>query len=237
VAYRDEDGKGERIRKFLSALIFPTWILIMALAGFYTPTLLMKLPFLQVRELVIEGNRTLKKEEIEKTVKSLEGNLMKLKSEDLLTALNDRSEGRVRRVFLKKDFGLKGVSLRVLIEERIPVAKMRVGNYTVVVDGEGFTFPPRGREEKGLPLIITRDPDRVVTNFGSFYRNVLSHINGVKRIYIGEDRTVLRLKNKTLILPALELIPDNISERIKMIYNLPQERVDLRYDRFILVRN
>jgi len=237
VAYGDTQGKGEKVRKLLSALVFPAWITIMALAGFYTPSLILKLPFFQVSKIIVEGNVTLKEEEIIKTVMRMEPNLMKLKSDDLLFALNEKSNGRVRKVFLSKDFGLGGVALRVRVEERIPVARINTNKGVLLIDKDGYTFPPTGKEGRKLPLVITGNMDSLITGFSKLYEAVLKSNLPVKKIYVKNDRITVKLPGKVVTLPSLQLLPANISERFKMIYNLPQEIVDLRYDRFILVRN
>jgi len=46
------------------------------------------------------------------------------------------------------------------------------------------------------------------------------------------------LNTTKLILPPLEDLPDNLSARVKTVYNLFRNgnKVDLRYSKFILVR-
>jgi len=237
VAYGDTDGKGEKVRKVLSALIFPAWITFMALAGFYVPALMMKLPFFQVSTVQIEGTRSIDRKEVRDLVQSMEGNLLKLRSDDLLTALNEKTHGRVRAVYLSKDFGLRGVALKVRIEERIPVAKMKLKGKTYLIDKEGFLFPPLKGEDQGVPLIVTKDPERVLNNFKKLYAGVLSSDVGIKKIFVRGDGILVKMPKKTVFLPPVELIKDSVSARLKMIYNLPEGKVDLRYDRFILVRN
>ncbi len=237
MAYGDTDGKGEKVRKVLSALIFPAWITFMALAGFYIPTLMMKLPVFKVNSVKIEGTRTIDKNEVRELIQSLEGNLLKLQSDDLLIALNSKTQGRVKAVYLSKDFGLKGISLRVRIEERIPVAKINVKGKTYLIDREGFLFPPAKGEKPTVPSIITRDTERVVKNFERLYSGVLSAGVEVKKLLIRNESVIVKLRDREAILPSIELIKDSVSARLKMIYNFPKGKVDLRYDRFILVRN
>ena len=237
MAYGDTDGKGEKVRKVLSALIFPAWITFMALAGFYIPTLMMKLPLFQVNGLEIEGTRVIDSREVRSLIQSMEGNLLKLRSEDVLMALNSKTQGRVKAVYLSKDFGLRGVSLKVKIEERVPVAKLKVKGKTYLIDREGFLFPPLKGEKAQVPTIVTRDPERVVRNFKRLYNGVLSSCVEVKKILIGNESVIVKLRGREAVLPSIELIKDSVSARLKMIYNFPKGKVDLRYDRFILVRN
>ena len=237
MAYGDTDGKGEKVRKVLSALIFPAWITFMALAGFYIPTLMMKLPFFQVNGLEVEGTRVIESREVRSLIQSMEGNLLKLRSDDLLVALNSKTHGRVKAVYLSKDFGLRGVSLKIKIEERIPVAKLKVKGKTYLIDREGFLFPPLKGEKADVPSIVTRDPERVVQNFKNLYSGVFASGVKVDKVIIGNESVIVKLRNRVAILPSIELIKESASARLKMIYNFPKGKVDLRYDRFILVRN
>ena len=69
------------------------------------------------------------------------------------------------------------------------------------------------------------------------YRKVLLSGPPVKEVGIHEDKVILYLENKEVILPPIDALPDNVSQRLKIIYNLKEEKVDLRFGRFILVRN
>ncbi len=237
MAYADTEGKGNRIFKLLSGMVFPTWILFMAFLGFYTPSLLLKLPFLQVKEIKVEGLNKVKEEIVQKAVKELEGNLLILKDEDLQRVLEQETKGRVKRVFLSKNFGFDGAVLKVRVQERKPVARIFTKKGVMLVGEDGTLFPPVGEEGKSLPVLSFYRGEGVPPDFEGFYQKVLSACREVRKIRFEQDRTIIEAKGKTLFLPPYELIPDAITARIRMAYNLPDGVVDLRYDRFILVSN
>ncbi len=218
-------------------MVFPTWILFMAFLGFYTPSLLLKLPFLQVKEIRVEGLKKVEVATVERAVRELEGNLLKLRDEDLREVLEERTHRRVKDVFLSKDFGLDGAVLRIKVLERTPVARILTRKGVMLVGEDGVLFPPKRGEGKDLPLISSHSGEKVLLSFGEFYSKVLSACREVRKVRFEEDRTVIEARGKTILLLPYELIPDSITPRIRIAYDLPEKVVDLRYDRFILVSN
>ena len=230
-------SRGNRARKLFSLILFLSWISFMAFAGFFVPSFLTQLPFFQIKRVEVKGNYRIPFEEVKEAVEGLSGNLMKLKGSQLRNLLNARFENRVKRVELRRRFTREGIVLEVSIEERVPVAKLRLGGSYRLLDKEGVIFKPLGEEGKDLVEIRTYDKDALVEGFTKLYEEVISLRIPVKTILIRRDKVILELESKRIVLPPLEFFSDNISERLRMIYNFPQEKVDLRYDRFILVRN
>jgi len=233
-----KNKESSRSRKLFSALLIGSWFGFMAVAGFFIPSFLTQLPLFRIKEVAVEGNRGVEFALIKETIEEMSTDLFSLSEEDLLSVLHVRSKGRVKRVFLSKEFGLDGVTLRVRIVEREPVAKVPLGEGYLLIDAEGVLFKPAtGDKTAPLTIVRTYDIDLLQEHFPRLYRLVLSLGLPLRQVSVRRDRVILRMPRKVVVLPPLELMPEGISRRIKMIYNLPEEKVDLRYDRFILVRN
>ncbi len=221
-------------RKVTSALLFTAWITFMALAGFFIPSFLSDLPFLRIKEIRVEGNTTLDLNTVKSAIYSFDG-ILRLEEEKILSVLNERTGGRVKRVFVSREFTPKGISVRIRIEERKPVAKVRLGKYFSFIDEEGVTFP--AYEKKDLPEIVAYDLEILRRNFPKLYRAIRSSGLEVDLIRVLRDRTEILSGKRVLILPPLDLMPDNVAERLRIVYNFREGKIDLRFDRFILVRN
>ncbi len=229
--------KFQKIRKLFSLFLLVFWIGLIAFASFSAPAFLGRLPFFKVKEIIVEGNEYVSLSAVRKTVADLEENLLTLKEENFLSALNIRTEGRVKTVFINRSFGLDGISLNIKIVERKPIAKIKIGKGYLLIDAEGVLFKPMGEDLKKLPLLKVYNFD-ILKKHISHLANILKTSNlTVNYIDIKKDKILLRTSKRTVILPPLELLSENVSYRLKMIYNLQEKEVDLRYDRFILVRN
>lgn len=226
-----------KAQKLFSLILFTSWISFMAFAGFFAPSFLAQLPFFKVKQIELNGNEKISFEEIKSIVEELSTNLVKLNEENITDALNARFKNRVKRVYMTKSLGLDGMRIKVKVVERKPVAKLKFGQNYLLIDKEGSLFPPLEGEDKGLIEIQAYDMDLLKAHFEKLYSEVISMNLPIKHIYIRRDSIILNLVSKQIILPPLELLPDNISGRLKMIYNFQEETVDLRYGRFILVRN
>jgi len=224
-------------RRIFTALLISSWFGFMALAGFFIPSFLSQLPLFRVKEIVVEGIDRIDVSLIRETIEEMETDPLFLEEEELLSVLSIRSQGRIKKVFLSKDLGLEGISLRIRVVERKPVARVLFGGGQFLIDAEGVLFKPLAGDPSDLPLITTYDLDVLQEHFPRFYTLILSFRLPVERILVKKDRVIVKMEGKTVILPPLDTLPDAVSDRIKMIYNFQEEKVDLRYDRFILVRN
>ncbi len=229
--------KHDRAKHLFSVILFTAWIGFMATAGFFIPSFLPQIPIFQIREVVIKGNRVINFEDIKPVIEELGTNLVNLNETQIRKELNARFKGRIKRVYLEKEFHLNGMTLNITIEERVPVAKVKLGKSYVLIDREGIMFKPLGDDLKELPEIRTYDIEELKDNFRKLYRNVFSLDLDLKRVYVKRDRTVLQLRTKKVILPPIGSLSEEVSSRLKLIYNFPEEVVDLRYGRFILVKN
>ena len=226
-----------RGNRFFSYLLFASWIGFMALAGFFAPSFIAQLPPFKIKEVVVKGNRSIDFESIKSVLEELGSDLRRLNEEEILISLNTQFKNRVKKVYMSRSLGFDGTTLNLRIVERKPVAKLKVGRSTMLIDPEGELFLPVKGEDLNLVEVRTYDIEVLKNNFAKLYKNVLSLGLPIKAIKVKRDRVVLVLDSKEVILPPLELLPRNISGRLKMVYNLSEEKVDLRYDRFILVRN
>jgi len=231
---KKERSRGKRL--FAALLIF-SWFGIMALAGFFMSSLITQIPLFRVKEIVVEGNKRVDFELVKEIIEETGESVLSTTKEELLSALKVRTGDRIKEVFLSREFGFEGITLRIRLVEREPVARVAFGKGYLLTDAEGVFFTPLPGDPANLPLIKTYDMDILREHFPRLYRMVFLSNIPVRTVIVKKNSTLLVLSDKILILPPLELLPEGISDRIKMIYNLPEERVDLRYDRFILVRN
>jgi len=209
----------------------------MGAAGFFVPSFLTRLPQLQLRKVEISGNYSVPFEEIKVAVEELSKNLLKLRESELENLLNTRFGNRIREVKLKRSFTAEGIVLKVAVEERHPVARLKLGNSYKLVDRDGVVFKPLKGEGEGLVEVTAYDLDLLKETFPTLYNEVLSLGLPLRRVLIRKSDILLELEKKRVLLPPARSLPSGISERLRMIYNIPQEEVDLRYDKFILVRN
>ncbi len=232
-----EKGKNIRGRRLFSAFLFCAWLTFMALAGFFIPSFLSDLPLLQIREITVEGNRTIDMDTVRSAIYSVEGSVFKLSEDQILSVLNERTGGRVKRVFVTKNVSIRGISIRIRIQERVPVAKVRSGSTYIFIDEEGKTFPAYDLRSGNLPEVVTHDLKVLEENFPKLYRSVKGSGIRVSLIKVLKDRTILVSGRRQIILPPIDLLPDNVVDRLRMVYNFREGKIDLRFDRFILVRN
>ncbi len=227
----------ERARKLFSVALFFSWISFMAVAGFFVPSFLVQLPLFQIKKIEVEGNREITLEEVRSAIRETGSNLIGLGEKELRDTLNRRFGNRIEKVFLSRSFTPEGVVLRIRLEERVPVVKVKLGRGYLLMDAKGNLFNSGKTNVEGLPELRTFDINVLRENFSDLYRKVLSVDLPIKRVVVHKDRIVLELPGKEVLLPPLQSLPDNLSVRLLMVYNFPQEKVDLRYDRFILVGN
>ncbi len=226
-----------RVQKLFSAILFASWIGFMAFAGFLAPSFLAQLPFFRIKQIELSGNEKISFEDVKSVVEELSTSLTGLNEESILNALNTKFKNRIKKVYVTRELGIDGMNVKLRLVERTPVAKLKLGQSYLLVDKEGVTFPPLEGEGEKLVELRTYDMDILRTHFRKLYEGVISTNLPIKTVYINRDSVVLIMNSKKVILPPLEVLPANISARLKMIYNFPEEKVDLRYGRFILVRN
>ncbi len=228
-------GKGKELTSYLAVFF---WVSLVAFASFFIPSFLTYLPFFKLKEIKVDGNTYIDFSLIKPVVEDLSYNILKLNEDDIEKALNDRLGNSVERVILKKSYTSEGLVLELRIKERKPVARLKTGSGYVFVDRKGEIFvPPRGFEKIKVPLVVSDSPERLKENFGRIYRYILSSAMPIKKVVLKGDRTIVEGVSKRVILPPAENISDKVFSRLNLIYNFPQENVDLRYSRFILVRN
>jgi len=224
-------------KRFFSVILFSSWISFMAVAGFFVPSFLTQFPMFKVKRVVIEGNDKIPFESVKSVIRELSTNLLKLNGEELKESLNAKFGGRVKAVLLSKDLSVEGITLKVKLVERRPVAKIRIGKEFLLVDKDGNLFYPLNDDLSKLVELRTYDLRVVRNHFSKLQESVLSTTLPIKLVEIKRDRVLLYLRDKKVVLPPIELLSENVSSRLKLIYNFPEGNVDLRYRRFILVRN
>lgn len=191
----------------------------------------------QIKEVVVEGNEKIPLESVKTVIEELSGNLLRLNGTELKESLNGKFGGRVKEVFVSKNIGVDGIRIKVEVVERSPVAKVRVGKELLLIDEEGNLFYPMGDDLKKLVELRTYDLQVLGKNFTKLREEILSSGLPIQQIDIRRDKILLHIKEKEIILPPIDLLSENVSSRLKLIYNFPEGNVDLRYGRFILVRN
>ncbi len=226
-----------KLRRLFSQTMVVFWFILVAVAGFYTPYLLVHLPAFKIKEVVVEGNEKIKSSYIVSSVMRLSNNVLSLNGDNLKELLNKSFGGRVEAVDLKRHISFNGTRVHVRVKEREAVAKVKVGNSWLLIDRNGNLFKPLGENLELLPSIEAHSIEALKEGFEILYREVFSLELPVKKIRILEDKAVLIFPDKLVFIPPLDLLSPEVSERLKIVYNLKAEKVDLRYGRFILVRN
>ncbi len=234
--------KGKKYKKSIAQSIFSkfmllAWLCFIAFASFHAPSFLAQTPIFKVKEVIVEGNDKIDFHSVKEVVESLGKSILTLTEKNIQESLNKKFAGRVEKVRLNRELSTQGVKVHITIKERRPVAKLKLGASTYLVDAKGIIFKPMSDEGKGLTTITTYSLSALEKNFKGLYEGILSSGLPLRKVEIHKDKIVLLLKNKEVILPPIDMLPDNISRRLKIIYNLKGEKVDLRFRRFILVRN
>jgi len=229
--------RNSKAEKIFSVFLFSSWISFMAIAGFFIPSFLTQLPMFQIKEVVVEGNEKIPLESVKTVIEELSGNLLRLNGTELKESLNGKFGGRVKEVLVSKDIKMDGIRIKVEVVERSPVAKVRVGEEFLLIDDEGDLFYPMDDDLKKLVELRTYDLQVLEKNFTKLRREILSSGLPIQQIDIRRDKILLHINEKEIILPPIDLLSENVSSRLKLIYNFPEENVDLRYGRFILARN
>ena len=178
---KKKPSRGNRAGRLFSLLLFSSWIGFMAVASFFLPSFLGQLPLFQIKQVEIDGNYRIPFEYIRDVVVDLNGNLMSLRSSELEKLLNAKFENRVKKVELKKKFTSKGIVLEVRIEERVPVAKLKLGRSYRLLDKEGVIFKPIGDEGKDLVEVKAYDKGILSKSFPRLYDEVLSLVFLLRR--------------------------------------------------------
>jgi len=234
---RRKSYKENKIKTIFSRLMLLAWLGFVAFASFHLPTFLAQTPIFKIKEIVVEGNQKIDTSMVRVIAEELGKNLLALNEKNIEKHLNKVFAGRVEDVVLKREFSSEGVKVYITLKERRPVAKLKLGASTYLIDKNGVIFKPIGKEGKELVTITTYSLSILRDHFESLYRKVLLSGLPVKEVEIHEDKVILYLGNKEVILPPIDALPANVSRRLKIIYNLKEEKVDLRFGRFILVRN
>lgn len=222
------------IKNVGSVLLVSAWLGLMGLAGYILSYPLSH--FLGVKHVEVENAGFLPFSAIRF---ALEGyDLLSLEADEVEDILRERFGDRIKSVKVRRRYTFSGAILKIEVEERTPVARLKLGKGYLLIDSEGYTFRPMGDEGKNLPYVATYDKELLFKNFTRLYDEVLSLGLPVKEVRVKPRGVLVVLNTTKLILPPLEDLPDNLSARVKMVYNLFKNgsKVDLRYSKFILVR-
>ncbi len=232
-------GKGDkRLKKFVGYVAVISWFVSMAFMGFYFPSFVDNSPIFKVSRVDIEGNNLIPESEIRPIVERLGNNWLLLSKEHILNILRRHTGNAIEDILIEKSFSTNGVSLKVKLKERKPVAVISIEGHLSLLDKNGELFPVKYVDVESYPVIYTTHLNKQF--FPNFYTYVMRELDNLelREVYISEDKVTLYMGkgNKLkVILPPIEFINSTVSERLKILYNLNEGIVDLRYSKFILL--
>jgi len=189
---------------------------------------IIKLPFLKVNSIVLEGISPGEAERIKPLLRSLGKSLIFLNEEKLLVKVNEQLQNRFKKLEINRKFTKEGINLAIRFTRRKAIAKAFIGREVYLLSKEGKIF----RDE-------TQDVKKVIYLRGINYfdKRIIKLLDYADRIYVYKNTIKLKLEDKTVLLPlnfsTREL--NLLDSAIKITDNIYKE-VDLRYKRFILLR-
>ncbi|WP_461831624.1 cell division protein FtsQ/DivIB [Aquifex sp.] len=189
---------------------------------------IIKLPFLKLNSIVLEGISPGEAERIKPLLRSLGKSLIFLNEEKLLVKVNEQLQNRFKKLEINRKFTKEGVDLAIRFTRRKAIAKAFIGREVYLLSKEGKIF----RDE-------TQDVKKVIYLKGINYldKRIIKLLDYADRIYVYKNTIKLKLEDKTVLLPlnfsTREL--NLLDSAIKITDNIYKE-VDLRYKRFILLR-
>ena len=189
---------------------------------------IIKLPFLKLNSVVLEGISPGEAERIEPLLRSLGKSLIFLNEEKLLVKVNEQLQNRFKKLEINRKFTKEGINLAIRFTRRKAIAKAFIGREVYLLSKEGKIF----RDE-------TQDVKKFIYLRGINYfdKRIIKLLDYADRIYVYKNTIKLKLEDKTVLLPlnfsTREL--NLLDSAIKITDNIYKE-VDLRYKRFILLR-
>lgn len=189
---------------------------------------IIKLPFLKVNSVVLEGISPGEAERIKPLLRSLGKSLIFLNEEKLLVKVNEQLQNRFKKLEINRKFTKEGINLAIRFTRRKAIAKAFIGREVYLLSKEGKIF----RDE-------TQDVKKFIYLRGINYfdKRIIKLLDYADRIYVYKNTIKLKLEDKTVLLPlnfsTREL--NLLDSAIKITDNIYKE-VDLRYKRFILLR-
>ncbi len=220
--------------KTLNVLI--VWIAFVIFIALFLSLFPARFPFFKIKQITVEGNETVDFKVIESVLQELTLNVERVNEENVMKYLNARTGNRIRSVKIRKKYTLEGIEVNIAIEERKPVARVSLGKSILLVDEDGEVFKPAKNENiKDLPIILTYDVS-LLKYFGKLYKELKLRNITWKLVKITADRTEVITDKYILIFPKIDEITESAYNRLNLVYNFQGKVVDLRFERFILVR-
>ncbi|GAB6065166.1 hypothetical protein JCM9492_02580 [Aquifex pyrophilus] len=191
---------------------------------------ILKLPFLRVNSVILEGLKPNEATRIKPLFRSLGRNLIFLNEEKLLAEINERLGDRFERLEVDRKFTKEGVNLNIHFIRRKAVAKVFIGDKVYLVSENGKLF--RDENQKVEKVIYLKG----INNLDKRFIKLLKYSD---RIYVYQNSLKLNLGDRRVLLPFnFSLKELNLLESVIRMNNKENsyKEVDLRYKRFILLR-
>ena len=214
-------------------------VLVLLIVFLYILPMVGYLPPLRIVSVEVEGLSALPEEAVKEALSEIESSIITVDDEEILDLLVRNVGKRVKKVYLSREIRWEGSKLKVKVVERIPVAKVPVGKGFFLIDEEGVSFKPTPHDNlKNLITVKTYSLHVLEKNFPKIYKYVIKTVDKIDYLHVKVSRVVLRKGKLTLILPPAEEINEVVASRIAsvMASAISYGTVDLRYDRFILVK-
>ncbi len=207
-------------------------ILLTILAVYIISFLIIKLPFLEIKEYGVIGIRQDEKQVLQNYLTALGRKIIFLPEEIIFNELNKKFGNRFKDINVDRDFTTEGIVINLTFQRRTPVAKVKVGKNIYLIDREGVIF--KDNIPSNLPIIKAKD----INELRSVGRKISKIATLVDNITILSDKVIVQKDKIKYILPNIKLIREKELKVLKyaLRQNFNAKVIDLRYKKFILLR-
>ncbi len=207
-------------------------VLLTILALYLFSHIIVKLPILHIKEYSVIGIREGEKPLLKEYLKSLGRSIIFLPEEKIYQDLNKKYGNKFKYIKVDREFTQSGIRIHFHFARRIPVARLKFGENTYLLDKDGILFIDK--YEEGLPLITVKNKEE----FEKLRTKIVSLASYGDKIEILENKVILSKGKIKYVLPDIR----NLNERDLKVLNYALRKqfnvkvIDLRYKKFILLR-
>ena len=207
-------------------------ILLTIIAVYIISFLIIKLPFLEIKEYSVIGIRQDEKQVLQNYFIALGRKIVFLPDKIIFSELNKKFGNRFKDINVDRDFTTEGIVINLTFQRRTPVAKVKVGKNIYLIDREGVIF--KDNIPSNLPIIRAKD----INELKSVGRKISKIATLVDNITILSDKVIVQKDKIKYILPNIKLIREKELKVLKyaLRQNFNAKVIDLRYKKFILLR-
>jgi len=218
-----EEGK-KSWKTALEYFLTFVWLIAMALGGFFLPESLNSIPVFRIKEIQVFGVRSIPPEVLSSALyQASKNNWLFLDPEKFLAKANALTNNSISSINIEKSFSLDGATVRITVQERVPIASVVHDNTILFIDDKGEFFYNSAIKDK-LPIVYSVSFDYVKKHFSKL-KDLMDYIEEMKlnisEIHITDKNTIVYVSNHKIILPTLSKLDSHFTDRIRRIYNKP----------------